>query len=403
VKGGEFGAPLASGVATPPAHDGMAAFSRGRLVRLVRNHELTEAPFYEGPFDPGAAHIYDHAVGGGCTTIEFDPRSGGFGTAWSSLVGTAENCAGGPTPWGSWLSCEETTEGLDAGFEQPHGYVFEVPASADGPVVPEPLRALGRFVHEAVAVDPDGVVYLTEDNGEPADGFYRFLPDRRGQLQAGGRLQMLAVDGHPGYDTVTGQTVGAALNVHWVDIDDPDPAGAEAEPASVFLQGLDKGGARFMGGEGIAWRGGTVYFTASEGGDAELGQVWSYRPRSRDRGTLRLVYESSDAAQLDQPDNLEASPRGGLVLCEDGDGEDVAGGTNFVRGIDGRGRIFPFAENTTPLDLSLLEPDEFPEGTLGTSEFAGARFSPDGQWLFVNIQYLGTTYAITGPWGAGGL
>jgi secreted PhoX family phosphatase len=369
----------------------------------VRNHELTEVPFFEGPFDPAADHIYDHAVSGGCTTIEFDPRSGRFGTAWSSLVGTAENCAGGATPWDSWLSCEETTVGLDAGCEKPHGYVFEVPAAANGPVVPEPLRAMGRFLHEAVAVDPTGIIYLTEDNGEPADGFYRFIPHRRGQLRAGGRLQMLAVDGHPAYDTTTGQSLGVELDVHWVDIDDPDPAGAEAEPAAVFFQGLEKGGAKFLGGEGVAWQAGSVYFTASEGGDAALGQVWAYRTRGRDRGKLRLVFESTDAERLDQPDNIGASPGGGLVVCEDGDGEDVAGGTNFVRGIDRQGRIFPFAENTTPLDLSLLEPDEFAPGTFGTSEFAGASFSRDGKWMFVNIQYLGTTYAITGPWGRGGL
>ncbi len=214
---------------------------------------------------------------------------------------------------------------------------------------------------------------------------------------------MLAVDGQPAYDTTTGQPLGVELDVHWVDIDDPDPAGAETEPAAVFFQGLEKGGAKFLGGEGVAWQAGSVYFTASEGGDAALGQVWGYRARGLDRGKLRLVYESTDAERLDQPDNIGSSPRGGLVVCEDGDGEDVVGGTNFVRGIDRQGRIFPFAENTTPLDLSLLEPDEFPPDTFGTSEFAGATFSRDGTFMFVNIQYLGTTYAISGPWGRGGL
>jgi len=313
-----------------------------------------------------------------------------------SLSGTHTNCAGGPTPWGSWITCEETTVGPAAGYERAHGYCFEVSANADAEVEPVPLRAMGRFVHEAMAVDPrSGTVYLTEDvTYDPAiaagkgAGFYRFLPAQRGNLTAGGRLQMLAVRGRPNYVTASGQTVGASLEAGWVDIPDPDPAAAEANPAAVFQQGWSRGGAVFQRLEGCWYGEGNVYFNATSGGNAGAGQVWSYRPQGADGGTLTLIFESPSRDVLDSPDNLCVSPRGGLVLCEDSAGE------QFLRGLTTDGKIFDFVRTAGP-----------------SAETAGACFSPNGRTLFFNIQggtsaattLAGGTYAIWGPWENGAL
>ena len=390
---GVEGHPMTGGQPTPRAHDGMAAFGMPNgHVRLVRNHEDAEPAATARPIgDPAKA--YDTRAGGGTTTLEVRVARDGSRELvrdFVSLGGTMVNCAGGPTPWGTWLTCEETVQGTGPGGRgKDHGYIFEVDARADEQVDAVPLRAMGRFVHEAVAVDPrDGTVYETEDR--ETGGFYRFLPRVKGKLREGGRLQMLRVPDRRGLDTRRGETAGVRYRVDWVDIRDPDPAGAEADSLSVYKQGIAEGAATFARLEGCWYSDGSVFFHATNGGDLRLGQVWQYRPGpGPGEGELSLVFESTSREMLDQPDNLTVSPRGGIVICED------AGEVCHLRGLTRDGRIFDFARNI-----------------LNSNEFAGACFSPDGKTLFVNIQgdvrsgqsgILGRTFAIWGPWENGAL
>jgi secreted PhoX family phosphatase len=369
---------LTDGSPTPGRHDGMAVVrARGRRVWITRNHEMIGRGTSFGPPEV----TYDPSGPGGTTTLVFDTKSGEVVESWASLSGTTMNCAGGPTPWGTWLSCEESTADLD----QPHGWVFEVP----GEPAAQPLRAMGRFRHEACAVDPKtSVVYMTEDMGTA--GFYRFVPNAPKRLAQGGALQMLAVSGEPGKELIQGVPVGVPLPVEWVDIAEPERAHAPGtrDGLGVFAQGRESGGAVFRRLEG-AWFGTRrVVFVSTSGGAAGLGQVWEYHPK---REELTLRWESGSAEEAQSPDNVVLSNRNGMVLCEDNGSE---GQRLLGLGPDG---AFPLAENA----LVLNGERNGLSGDFRKGEWAGA--CVHGRWLFANLQTPGITFAITGPWKRGPL
>jgi len=377
------------GGTVPNAFDGMAAFAAGAgLVRLVRNHELRDTPALSPR--PFGGSPYDSLAPAGNTTVEVNVRPDGKASVvkqFASLTGTFVNCAGGTTPWGSWITCEETVAGTGAGWQKNHGYNFEIPASADGVVTPVPLKAMGRFEHEALATDPaTGWIYQTEDR--TPSGFYRFKPAVPGQLAQGGTLEALAVVGVDGYDTKTNQPLLTPRAIRWVKIDQPDSDAGTLPSGFVYNQGFAKGAAQFARLEGCWYGDNSIFFNATSGGDARAGQVWQYHIG---REELQLIFESPSAAVLNSPDNICVSPRGGIVICEDGSG------TNFVRGLTRSGAVFDLVRNN-----------------LNDSEWAGACFSPQGRTLFVNIQgetrplqnpsgNKGMTFAIWGPWDSGAL
>jgi len=380
----------------PRNHDGMACFpGRDGLVRLIRNHELRNRAGEMTHGVPHAGRPYDARAMGGTITVDFDPLRMQPVRELVSLCGTMVNCSGGLAYRDNgWLSCEETVADARQGFLAPHGYTFFVPL--EGGSTARPLKQMGRFVKEAAVADPDsGVVYQTED--AYASGFYRFVPRDAEDLARGGRLQMLKVSGAPSFDGVSGQAVGRALACEWADIADPDPDLAAGRP-TCFEQGRAQGGARFNRLEGV-YRGsrGAMYFVSTTGGDAGRGQLWEYRPTSREQGLLKLVFQSPGSAVLDSPDNLCVTPRGAILFCED----DASGDADLHRlapGIPNVNRLVGLGPDGAPF--------EFAVNVTNATEFAGACFSPDGELLFVNIYgdstpLSGMTCAIRGPWRSG--
>jgi len=416
------GSEMADGFVVPGLADGMAAFSddASGLTIVVRNHEISPGTILSA-FGRNNERlkkldrdlVYDFGNGqtpgpGGTSTIVFDTRQQKVVREYLSLAGTIRNCAGGPTPWGSWISCEETVirkgfhpqknallRAFGGGFtaEHDHGFNFEVPASVEPRLAePVPLKAMGRFNHEAIAVDPaSSIVYQTEDRGDGA--IYRFIPKTRvegkAKLSDGGQLQALAIKGQPGRDMRNWDEklplidVGQQFAVEWIDLDD-----VEAPKDDLRYRAFESGAARFARGEGMWYGDGSIYFACTSGGREEIGQIWKYTPRSgagnsaegepaepASPGTLELFIEPNDSRLIENADNLTVAPWNELFVCEDRGSK-----TARIIGVTPDGQPFVFAA----CHLS--------------SELAGATFSPDGSTLFVNAQKSGLTFAVTGPW-----
>ncbi len=426
---GWTGDPMANGQPCPGHHDGMAvvqSMSNGHGgsvdVVLVRNHErgqgtslIQAGAMYDGL--PSTAN--GRYAGGGTTNLVFRGRQ--WVSMEASLGGTLTNCAGGPTPWGTWLSCEETLTNLQSQGGKKHGYVFEVRAKAHE-TTGKPIVAMGRFSHEAVAVDPrTNFAYLTEDSRNKA-GLYRFKPadasGKPGSYEAGGTLQMARVVGRPNADLIVASK-GDRYSIEWVDLPNPD-----ADPVNIalpdfdgttvasgpFAQGWAQGGLRMSRGEGIWHRDGKIFIVDTSTGVNAAGArgngdgaVWEYDIATH---TMTAIFVSLNEVAANNPDNITISPRGGILLCEDGGGvADAYGFGDRLTALTDSGDSYVFAKNNIVLDTrqiamagKLVDPGDYRD-----NEFAGACFDPAGKVLFVNIQTPGITFAIWGPWSKGNL
>ncbi|MGW3656572.1 alkaline phosphatase PhoX [Streptomyces sp. NPDC005151] len=374
----------------PSNHDGMAAFTghRGR-VHLVRNHENRVTAKIPVPTVDGLT--YDPMGKGGCTALELDSRGAVLGER-VAIAGTAVNCAGGRTPWNTWLTCEETEDRAGTnGYTKDHGFIFEVDGADPRRTGAVPLTAMGRFQHEAIAIDPNnGIVYETEDAFDKPFGlFYRFLPELplggTGSLRAGGELQAMRVPGVPDLSVI--QETGASFDrIEWVPVPDPQAAGTPIR----FQDFGPKGITHAQKLEGCYWGGSSVYFVSSFAQSAagsaadHFGQVWRYEPKRR-RLTLVVVFGPGTDVQLpgESPDNICLTSDGGLMVCEDGNG------AQHVFGVTRHGEVYAMARGRQNIGTA-----ESPEW----GEFAGVTFAPDGGTMFVNCYTPGTTFAVTGPW-----
>lgn len=387
---------MEDGHPTPGDMDGMGAFATGSLTTLVYNHEISGTETTPVPDLPGLT--YDAGANGGTTSIEVDSQ-GRRVREYVSAAGHHNNCAGGVTPWQTWLTCEETEQRKIGRFLQDHGYVFEVsPVQAENPGKSNvPLRFLGRFAHEAVAVDPrTNVIYETEDAAGPNGLYFRWVPPAGFR---GGKGALVALAQGPGGDTAgrlqamrcsrgsrhvadlsEATQPGTQYAVTWVDVPDRD-----ARTTSVRRQLADDQVTRARKLEGAWWADGGAYFVSSfarrsDGSHNEHdGQVWFYDP-AKETVTLTTIFgytpEDQDS-DVDGPDNITVSPYGGVILAEDG-----AGAQHLV-GVTEQGKSYLLARNEQ-----------------GGSEFTGPVFSPDGGTLYACIQSgPGRVFAITGPWG----
>jgi secreted PhoX family phosphatase len=378
-----LGDAMDDGGTVPDRADGMGCFDLGDgEIALVRNHELQPKHEAGGAIAKGFGRKDGVFIAGGTTNIVLDAKTLQVKRQFRSLGGTIRNCSGGITPWGTWLSCEETTlrpgiaggEGLD----QAHGWVFEVPAAARGLVDPVPLRALGRFNHEAACVDPaTGIVYQTEDRDDSV--LYRFIPKVPGKLAEGGRLQAMVIEGLADTRNWNGaaMAVGKPYPVRWVDCED-----VEAPADDLRQRAAAKGASLVARGEGIHMgvkrSQSEVFVCSTSGGAKQLGQIFRLVPGHAGKpDMIELFFESLSTDQFNYGDNITVGPNGHLIVCED---QYTAVVDNHIRGITPDGRAYTIAR------------------LRAQTEFAGACFSPDGKVLFVNAYGPTATLAITGPW-----
>lgn len=416
---------MADGHGCPGGHDGMGVILTRKVGRsteqvLVRNHEISgSAP---GNFI-NAYGLYDasnvnatsaNRSCGGTTTLIF--RDGNWISMTPSLGGTQQNCAGGITPWNTWLTCEEIgSDAVSVGGKR-HGYVFEVPADPRQ-TTGQPIVGMGRFAHEAAAIDPtNSDVYLTEDSSGKS-GFYRYVPDIKtgaaGTLAMGGVLQMAKVKGANNLNLATAR-VDDTYELEWVPIAYPDANRGSAtglngqlisNAAGPFVQGWQQGALRMNRGEGIWYAEGKMYVMDTSGGAVSRGAIWELDLASQ---TMKCIYSSPSALVGNMGDNLTVSPRNAILICEDASSAitDQFGYGQRLMGLNADGDAYIFAKNNielTPAQLQGANKLVSLAGNHRGNEFAGACFDPSGRYLFVNIQTPGVTFAISGPWAKGPL
>jgi secreted PhoX family phosphatase len=387
------------GLLVPGMYDGMGSFtSKDGKTILIRNHENVPGADTLGPFGNNNElihkinkdKIYDFGFGeqtclGGTTTLVYNENKQNVESQYLSLIGTVRNCAGGITPWNSWITCEESSLRVGDGLERSHGFNFEVPARDKiGITDPVPIKAMGRFTHEAVAVQPKtGIVYQTEDEGDSL--FYRYLPSTYGKLHNGGKLQCLAIKEWKSADTRNYPNLTTdkfpekkSFEIEWIDLGD-----VESPDSDLRLRGFKLGATRFSRGEGIWYGENELFFACTDGGANRKGQIFKYTPSKFEGqvgekdapGKMELFLEPNNTEIFQNCDNLTISPWGDVIICEDKKDPRIIGITQ-------QGKTYVIGKNIGFRD----------------SEFAGPVFSSSGNTLFINIQTPGLTLAITGPW-----